>query len=47
MVLRGTLDENHSAEVPDVEAQLLAEVTSWILKQYLRVEIFELIRSQN
>ena len=38
LVIRGTLDENHSAEVPDVEAQLLAEVTAWILKQYLSVE---------
>ena len=27
-LLRGSLDENHNAEVPDVEAQLLAEVTS-------------------
>ena len=38
LVIRGTLDENHSAEVPDVEAQLLAEVTAWMLKQYLSVE---------
>ena len=37
LVIGGTLDENHSAEVPDVEAQLLAEVTAWILKQYLSV----------
>ena len=27
-LLRGSLDENHNAEVPDVEAQLLAEVVT-------------------